>query len=158
VRRLSGCSRRESIDTRAMRRFPRSAFDATGGLIYFPRMCDKIRLHAAGELGDEYHAFLGKGFDGRICAFLRVDYADVKSRVLAGKSDEDILSWCLGEGRGLHEIDYLVWNSFARKRGWRDEDGGSAMLEKSKSDNGLAGRDEILTMFDFYDYDEGRKS
>ena len=140
-----------------MPKFPRSAFDPTGGLIYFARMCDKIRLHAAGELGPDYQAFLGKGFDGRICAFLRVDYADVKSRVLAGESDEDILAWCLGEGRGLHEIDYLVWNSFARKRGWRDEDGGSEMLAKSKADNGLAGRDEILTMFDFYEYDEGRK-
>ena len=141
-----------------MPRFPRSAFDATGGLIYFPRMCDKIRLHAADELPEAYHGYLGKGFDGRICAFLRVDYPEVKTRILAGASDEEVLEWCLGEGRGLHEIDYLVWNGFARKRGWRDDDGGSEFFEKAKADGGFADRDELMTMFDFYDYDEGRKS
>lgn len=141
-----------------MPRFPRSAYDQTQGLVYFPRMCDKIRLHAAGELPEAYHDYLGKGFDGRICAFLRVDYADVKARILGGASDEDTFAWCLGEGRGLHAIDYLVWNGFARKRGWRDEDGGTEMFEKFKTDGGFADRAELMTMFDFYEYDEGRKA
>jgi hypothetical protein len=141
-----------------MPRFPRSAYDQTQGLVYFPRMCDKIRLHAAGELPEEYHGYLGKGFDGRICAFLRVDYADVKARILGGESDEKTFAWCLGEGRGLHAIDYLVWNSFACKRGWRDEDGGTEFFEKAKADGGFADRAELMTMFDFYEYDEGRKS
>jgi len=141
-----------------MPRFPRSAYDQTQGLVYFPRMCDKIRLHAAGELPEDYHGYLGKGFDGRICAFLRVDYADVKARILGGESDEKTFAWCLGEGRGLHAIDYLVWNSFACKRGWRDEDGGTEFFEKAKADGGFADRAELMTMFDFYEYDEGRKS
>ena len=139
-----------------MPRFPRSAYDQTGGLVYFPRMCDKIRLHAAGDLGEEYFGYLGKGFDGRICAFLRVDYADVKARILGGASDEEVFAWCLGEGRGLHAIDYLVWNGFARKRGWRDEDGGSEFLANAKSGAGFSDRENLLTMFDFYEYDEGR--
>ena len=141
-----------------MPRFPRSAYDQTGGLVYFPRMCDKIRLHAAGELGEDYHGYLGKGFDGRICGFLRVDYEGVKAQVLGGASDEETLAWCLENGRGLEAIDYLVWNGFARKRGWRDDDGGSDFFEKAKADGGFADRAEPMTMFDFYEYDEGRKS
>lgn len=141
-----------------MPRFPRSAYDEIGGLVYFPRMCDKIRIHAAGELPADYHGSIGKGFDGRMCGYLRVNYEDVKARVLAGSTDEQVLTWCLENGRGLEEIDYVVWNGFAQKRGWRDADGGSDFLKKSKEDNGLADRDEVMTMFDFYEYDEGRAS
>lgn len=139
-----------------MPRFPRSAHDEVGGLIYFARMCDKIRLHAAGELPEAYLDYLGKGFDGRICGFLRVDYPALRARVLAGASDEAALAWCLEQGRGLEDIDRLVWNGFARKRGWRDPDGGSDFLANAKEQNGLAGRGDIVTMFDFYDADEGR--
>ena len=121
-------------------------------------MCDKIRLHAKGELGEDYHGYLGKGFDGRICAYLRVSYEDVKARVLSGKSDEEVLEWCLESGRGLDEIDYLVWNGFARKRGWRDDDGGSEFFSKAKEGAGFSDREELRTMFDFYEYDEGRAS
>jgi len=135
---------------------PRSAYDQTGGLVYFPRMCEKIRLHAAGELPEAYHAFLGKGFDGRICGYLRVSYEDVKAQVLADKTDEEVLAWCLESGRGLHEIDYLVWNGFARKRGWRDEDGGSEFLAKAKAEAGFTEREGLMTLFDFYEHDEGR--
>jgi hypothetical protein len=137
---------------------PRSAYDQVGGLVYFPRMCDKIRLHAKGELEEDYHGYLGKGFDARICAYLRVSYEEVKAQVLSGKTDEEVLAWCLENGRELTEIDYLVWNGFARKRGWRDDDGGSEFLAKAKSDAGLGGRDAIMTMFDFYEHDEGRAS
>ena len=137
---------------------PRSAYDQVGGLVYFPRMCDKIRLHAKGELGEDYHGYLGKGFDGRICAYLRVSYEAVKAEVLSGKTDEEVLAWCLENGRGLTEIDYLVWNGFARKRGWRDDDGGSEFLAKAKADAGFNGRDAVMTMFDFYEHDEGRAS
>ncbi|MCW1914827.1 DUF5069 domain-containing protein [Luteolibacter sp. GHJ8] len=137
---------------------PRSAYDQTSGLVYFPRMCEKIRLHAQGELPADYHEYLGKGFDGRICGFLRVSYDDLKAQVLSGKTDDEVLAWCLENGRGLEAIDYLVWNGFARKRGWRDEDGGSEFLANAKANAGFANRDAIMTMFDFYEHDEGRAS
>ena len=59
-----------------------------GGLRYFGRMLDKIRLLARGELNSDYHANLGhpKAADGRICNFLRVDYERVRQRVLEGGS------------------------------------------------------------------------
>ena len=58
----------------------------TRGMMYFPRMLDKIRLHARGELGEDYHANLGhrKAADGACCNFLRVNYDDLRERVLQG--------------------------------------------------------------------------
>jgi gluconokinase len=44
---------------------PRSPYDALRGLVYFPRMLDKIRIHAAVGLPEAYIAPLGEGFDGR---------------------------------------------------------------------------------------------
>ena len=34
---------------------PRSPYDMVGGVIYFARMLDKIRLHASGLLPEAYH-------------------------------------------------------------------------------------------------------
>lgn len=141
-----------------MPRFPRSAYDLTGGLVYFARMCDKIRLEAAGDLPEDYRPFLGKGFDGRICAFFGVAYEGVKARVLEGAADEEVLDWCRENGRGIGDIDVLLWNGFATKRGWRDVDGGSDFLEKAKTDSGFTARPDIQTMFDYYEVDEGRRA
>src|SRR5689334_9808474 len=52
----------------------RSCYDKVGRLIYFGRMLDKIRLHAAGQLPSVYHDYLGDPqfftLDGRCCRFL----------------------------------------------------------------------------------------
>ena len=83
--------------------FPRSPSGMVGGLRYFGRMLDKIRLLARGELNSDYHANLGhpKAADGRICNFLRVDYERLRQRVLEGGSDEELLEWCYQNGRGV---------------------------------------------------------
>jgi len=54
-------------------------------------MCSKIRLHAENKLPSDYHEMLGQGFDGRTCRYLSVRYDDVKTQVLAGKTDEQVL-------------------------------------------------------------------
>jgi hypothetical protein len=58
----------------------------------FPaRMLDKIRLHARGELTEDYHANLAEGFDKRCVGFLRVNHPELRERMLAGGLDEEIL-------------------------------------------------------------------
>lgn len=42
-----------------MSTFPKSPKEITGGMMYFARMIDKIRLHAGGKLGPDYHKNLG---------------------------------------------------------------------------------------------------
>ena len=137
---------------------PRSAFDRTGGIVYFARMLDKIRLHAAGRLRDDFHSNLGEGFDGRCCRFLGVEYPKLCQRVLAGGTEDEILAWCFSSGACPNEEQILVWNSFMLKRGWRDEDDGATQkLESSKASSGLANRTDIVTFFDYFEVDEGRK-
>ena len=138
--------------------YPRSAYDQVGGVLYFARMLDKIRLHAAGKLPPEYHRNLGNGFDGRCCRFLNVEYASLRARVLEGGADTKILEWCFAQARRPNEEEVLIWNSFMRKRGWRDEaDGSTEELERYKAQSGLAHRDDLMTFFDYYEVDEGRK-
>jgi len=38
-------------------------YERTSGMFYFARMCSKIRLHAAGQLPEDYFDMLGHGFD-----------------------------------------------------------------------------------------------
>lgn len=124
--------------------------------MYFPRMLDKIRLHAAGELGQDYSANLGnaKAADGACCNFLRVNYADLRECVLTGGSDEEILEWCYKKGRRLNAGDLIVWNGFISKFGWRDF--ATPTLERIKKQNSIEHRDDIVTIPDVIDFDEGR--
>jgi hypothetical protein len=134
---------------------PRSPYDQVSGAYYFARMLDKMRLSAGGLLHGDYHANLGRGFDGRMCKFLRVGYQDLVQRVLSGKSDEEAWAWCLQEGRPLSEEDIVVWNGFVSTRGWRDA--ASKALEDYKRQSGLAHRGDLLTYFEYYEVDEGRR-
>ena len=133
---------------------PRSAYDEVGGLCYFPRMLDKIRRFDADDLRADFHENLGKGLDGTLCEFLHVDYAALRERTLAGGLDEDVLAWCNEKGRALNRSDLLCWNAYATKLGWNDHV--SATLERRKAESGLA--DEIQTMTEYFEFDEGRKS
>jgi hypothetical protein len=132
----------------------RSPSEKVGGLFYFGRMLDKIRLHAEGELPPDYHANLGKGFDEKCVRFLRVDYDRLVERVKEGGTDEEILQWCFGIGRKPSEGDLYVWNEFMRKRGWDDEV--SEILAGRKAEAGMSDRSDIETAFQFIDADEGR--
>jgi carbohydrate kinase (thermoresistant glucokinase family) len=131
----------------------RSEYSLTGRLVHFGRMLDKIRLHSEDRLPADYHANLGIGFDGRTCNFLGIDYPALKTRVLAGGCDEDILQWAHAKGGARTDEQCMVWNRFMMKLGWRD-DRTPALLDRIAS-SGLTGK-RIETMFDFNDFDEGR--
>ena len=125
------------------------------GFFYFPRMCSKIRLHAAGKLPKDYHELLGEGFDGRTCRYLGVKYEEVRSQVLAGKTDEEVFEWCQENGRRLNEEQILFFNCFMSKRGWRDEETDGFIPEKIR-EYGLPDDGRVVTDFDLIEVDEGR--
>ena len=93
---------------------PVTDYKKTNGLIYFARMLDKIRLHAAGRLAPGY--FVGVEdptfFDSRCTRFLGVDYDELKKRTLEGGSDEEILDWCFERGRKPGEEEIEIWSAF----------------------------------------------
>jgi hypothetical protein len=135
----------------------RSCYAKVGRLVYFGRMLDKIRLHAAGRLPASHVANLGEGtafwFDARCCLFLGVRYDELRARVLAGGTDGEILAWAEARGTPRSDEDCIVWNRFMAKLGWRDDR--SAKLRERIVEFGLAGR-SIETIFDLIEYDEGR--
>src|SRR5262249_22813592 len=128
----------------------RHSAEKVGGLVFFGRMLDKIRLHAQGKLPAGYNR--GTGMDGRCVRFLRVEYEDAVKRTLQGGADEEILEWCFENGRRPSDEEVLVWNNFMSKRGWRDE--ASEALAEEKRKRGFANRDDIQTFFDFHKADE----
>jgi len=139
-----------------MSTYPRSPKETTRGLAFFPRMLDKIRLHARGELGADYHENLGtaQSGDGMCCNLLRIIYEDLRVRTLEGGSDEKILDWCFKTGRALNEGDIMAWNGFLLKLGWNDF--ASGMFEELKKKHGIEHRTDIATIPDLIDFDEGR--
>jgi gluconokinase len=139
-----------------MRIYPKSPTEKTRGMMYFPRMLDKIRLHVRGELHEDYQENFGglKAADGVCCNFLRVRHRDLIERVKQGGTDEEILDWCFENGRRLNEGDLFVWNGFASKLGWRDAI--TPRLEQRKKEMGIADRNDIQCIPDLIDFDEGR--
>jgi uncharacterized protein DUF5069 len=140
-----------------MSTYPKSPKEMTGGMMFFPRMLDKIRLHERGELSEEYHANLGRPrtADGACTNFLRINYGVLRQRVLKGGTDEEILEWCYTNGRRLNEGDLVVWNGFASKLGWNDF--ASSILDEQKQKCGISERADINTIPDFIDFDEKRR-
>jgi len=128
-----------------------------GGIVYFGRMLDKIRLAAAGKLPPGWQPARGtamKGsFDSRCCSFLGIDYAAFEKEALKGRSDEELLQWAFANGRRPTEEQIEIWNAFMLKRGWRDA--GTQRLNERLAEIGLPSG-TVQTMFEFIDVDEGR--
>ena len=80
--------------------FPvRSPAAKVGGIVYFGRMIDKIRVHAEGKLPPEYQANLGKRLRRQLrhlsAGRLPANWSTASEQ---GGSDEDILRWCFDRG------------------------------------------------------------
>ena len=132
----------------------RSPHVKTGGIVYFARMLDKIRLHAKGELPHEFVGNLGTAFDGFCLRFLWIEYPPLVERVKQGGTDEEILEWAFQQGHRPSDEEIMIWNEFMRKRGWND-DLTERLIFRLK-EGGFDDRTDIQTMFDYIDLDEGR--
>lgn len=133
---------------------PRSPRDEIEGIPYFPRLCHKIRLHAAGKLHPQYQGNLGAASDLWTCQFLGVDYADLAEQVRAGMSDGEVLAWARQNGTTRPDCEIAWWHSYIRTRGFRDEL--AERLVQRKAESGFSDRADIQTFFDYIDADEGR--
>jgi hypothetical protein len=136
----------------------RSPVDQVGGIVYFGRMLDKMRLASAGQLPAGWQTLRGtamnNSLDSRCCNFLHVVYAALEQETLKGaKTDDELLAWSFKNGRQPSEEEIEVWNGFMTKLGWRD-----AVTERVNfrlAEIGLP-PGTVQTMFEFIDLDEGR--
>jgi len=136
----------------------RSVYAKVGRLVYFGRMLDKIRLHAAGRLPADYVGNLGDSqfyvLDGRCCRFLGVSYADLHERTLAGGTDDEILAWVHARGTPRTDEECHMFNRFLVKLGWRDERS-AALAQRVQAAGGYPGK-SVETIIDQIEFDEGR--
>lgn len=133
---------------------PRSPRDEIDGIVYFPRLCDKVRLHATGHLPPDYHANLGSGMDLWTCQFLGVDYAALADRIRAGSSDAEALAWARENGTPRGSAEFAWWSAYMRTRGFRDDL--AERLAQRKAESGFNDRPDVVTFMDYIDADEGR--
>ncbi|MBK1884554.1 DUF5069 domain-containing protein [Luteolibacter pohnpeiensis] len=135
----------------------RSPYELVGMVVHFGRMLDKIRLNAEGKLPAEWVAAKGienpRSFDSRCCNFLKIDYAELETETLKGRTDSEMLEWAFLHGRRPSEDEIQIWNAFMMKLGWRDpiKERVTIRLAEIGMPPGT-----VETMFDFIDLDEGR--
>ena len=88
----------------------RSPYEAVRGFVYLPRMVDKLRLHARGELHADFVNNLGKAFDDRCCQYLGIKYDDLRVWVLGNPAvtDEQVMAWAEARGRKLTTNDIEI--------------------------------------------------
>ena len=126
-------------------------------MIFFARLLEKIRLHAAGKLPSDYNLGFNRPdtFDARFCRFWSVDFDSLTARTLAGGTNEEIFDAVFVGRLPLNAEHVRVWNGFLAKRGWRDE--ASAELAENKRKLGFGNRDDVQTFVDLHEVDEGRE-
>ena len=136
--------------------FPCSPSDEIDGIVYFRRMCGKIRLMEEGTLHPDLHANLGRAMDLWCCQFLGVEYDALAGQIRSGQlSDEQALAWARENGTTRDGNELTWWNSFMRNVGYRDNL--ADRLQDRIAESGRGDRAaEIPTMFDYIDADEGR--
>jgi hypothetical protein len=74
----------------------RSPREKLGDYLFLPRLIDKVRLQAKGELPLEYCGQLfGKGnaLDNRFLQFTGLDGEKLREVILASRRDEEVLAW-----------------------------------------------------------------
>ena len=133
---------------------PRSPRDEIDGVPYFPRLCHKARLHAAGRLHPQYHPNLGAGMDLWTCQFFGIEYETLAARIRAGASDEEALAWARENGAPRPTHEFAWWKAFMHTRGFRDDI--AERLAQRKAESGFQDRTDILTFMDYIDADECR--
>ena len=115
----------------------RSPRELLGRYILFPRLIDKVRLLAQGQLPQAYAAnVLGTEFtlDGRFLAFTGLDAEALRRVILSNHTDDEVLAWVQEHARPT-----TAWNNecgpnrlIAIGPMWRARNIGSASTQNSR--------------------------
>ena len=91
----------------ANQQYPRSPKALLGDIAHLGRFIDKIRLRNAGKIQD--YNYITTGFDKHLVEFLQIDPKAFEQRVLAGRSDEDLLEWVKANGKAVSEAEIRLF-------------------------------------------------
>jgi hypothetical protein len=99
--------------------YPRSPKALLGGIAHLGRFIDKIRLRHAGEILD--YNYITVGFDKYLVDFLGIDAKAFEQQVLAGGTDEELLTWVKTNGRKPLDQEVAQWSQGLLASGPKDD-------------------------------------
>jgi hypothetical protein len=134
--------------------YPRSPTEMMGGWVHLPRFVDKVRLHLAGKLPEDYEENFTKGFDGRWLEAAGMNADEFINAVTGTLCDGQVADW-VRKNVKKSDAEKKAFNDFVLNRG-NDDEGSRARLEQRKKDCGLEHRTDVKTFVDFIDADEKR--
>lgn len=134
--------------------YPRSPYETMDGWVHLPRLVDKIRLHEAGQLPEDYQPnYLHKGFD---LAWFEASGVAPDTLVVVVKgsiTDGQVCDWVKANVRVADEAKTALRDDLLS---YGTEGALLERLIQRKAESGLQDRDDIRCMFDYIDADEGR--
>jgi hypothetical protein len=135
--------------------YPRSSYEIMDGWHYLPRYIDKIRLHLAGKLHDDYKENLGKGFDGKWLAAAGLTHEQFLGVVKNTITDGEVYDWVRLNVKRAPAEKASHWADVL-SRPLANDPSAVARLEMRKKESGLSHRDDLKTFVDYIDADEKR--
>src|SRR5580658_2334393 len=115
--------------------YPRSGHEIMCGWVYLPRFVDKIRLHLAGKLHQDYQENFTKGFDGAWLKAAGVTAEAFIQVVQNSITDGQVADW-VAKNVKKTDAERKAFNDFVLNRG-RDDDASKARLKMRKEESGL---------------------
>ncbi len=123
--------------------------------MHLPRFIDKIRLHLAGKLAEDYQPNFCKGFDGLWLETAGVDAKEFIEVVRRSITDGEVCDWVREHVKKSDEV-----KAAHRERMLNypkpDDAEMQARLKMRKEQAGVAHRDDVRTFVDVIDVDEQR--
>jgi len=123
--------------------------------MHLPRFIDKIRLHHAGKLHEDYRANFCKGFDGLWLEMTGVNAQQFIEAVKNSITDGEVCDWVLKNAnkddsvKAVHRERMLNYPK-------KDDAETQVRLKMRKEQAGVAHRDDIQCFVDVIDADEKR--
>jgi hypothetical protein len=102
-----------------MMKYPRSPKALLGGIAHLGRFIDKIRLRHAGQIQD--YNYITVGFDKDLTDFLQIDQKAFEQRVLAGGTDDELLTWVKANSRKPSDQEIAQWSQGLLSSGPKDD-------------------------------------
>jgi hypothetical protein len=139
--------------------YPRSPKSLLGGIAHLGRFIDKIRLRNAGKIQD--YNYITVGFDKYLVDFLQIDPKAFEHRVLAGRSDDELLDWVKANSRKPSDQEIGQWSQGLLASGPKDDAArqrfqGRLLDIATKCGVPVASLPAVSTWADVIELDEGR--
>ncbi|HEY1883769.1 MAG TPA: DUF5069 domain-containing protein [Candidatus Cybelea sp.] len=129
----------------------RSPYEKALGLVFLPRLIDKMRAVGTPTL-DGYN-YKTVGMDATVLGFLEVDGDVLEAYVREGHNDDRVYAWIQAHGRHYDAADAQDLNHRILDRGQRSDDE-KATFEARRAQR-YPGREDLRYYVDLIEADEG---